>query len=210
MSNAFAKVRQNATGTTTAGKSKPKVAVQAEIQDLHEYAALKYAQKMIETTLETLKDSVNEQAFDRFVEVRDAKSFKAAEGDTNGSMQLRRRTSRSFVTETDRELLEANGVGTKLAETSHFFIKKEAAANDDLMGKIAAALEAADINIDDVFGHTGDKYIVDENCLADAMKIEDEDTRRSVLKVVGTQAARVSFGGNHEEMLEILDGVLKG
>jgi len=210
MSNAFAKVRSNASQTEVKDSKKRTTKVDATIEDLHEYAALKYAAKMIDTELDTLKQSVNEQAFDRFVESRSPKSFKGAEGETSGSLQLRRRTSRSFLTDTDRELLEKHDVGTKFAESSHFFIKREASENDELMGKIAAALEAADINIDEVFGHTGDKYIVAETALDDAMKIEDEDERRAVLGVVGTQAARVSFGGSHDEMLSILDTVLKG
>ena len=210
MSNAFNKVRANASQTEVKDSKKRVTKVDTEITDLHEYAALKYAHKLIGTELDTLKQSVNEQAFDRFVETRSPKSFKGAEGDTSGSLQLRRRTSRSFLTDADRELLEKHDVGTKFAESSHFFIKREASENDELMGKIAEALEAADINIDDVFGHTGDKYIVAETALDDAMKIDDEDERRAVLGVVGTQAARVSFGGDHDEMLSILDDVLKG
>ena len=210
MSNAFNKVRKNASQTEVKDKSSRTVKVDAEISDLREYAALKYASKMIETELDTLKQSVNEQAFDRFVETRSPKSFKGSEGDTTGSLQLRRRTSRSHLTDADRELLEKHDVGTKFAESSHFYIKREASDNDELMGRIAEALEAADINIDEVFGHTGDKYIVAETALDDAMKIEDEDDRRAVLGVVGTQAARVSFGGSHDDMLAILDDVLKG
>jgi len=78
------------------------------------------------------------------------------------------------------------------------------------MGKIAEALEGAGIDIGDVFGHTGDKYVVGEAAVDQAMKIEDADTRREVLGNVATQATRVTFGGSHEEAMSILSDIILG
>ena len=77
-----------------------------------------------------------------------------------------------------------------------------------MLGKVSEALDG--IVPDDFLGHTGEKFVTTSTSIADAMKIEDLDTRRDVMKMVATQAARTKFGGTHDEMLEILDEVLKG
>ena len=57
---------------------------------------------------------------------------------------------------------------------------------------------------------TGEKFVTTDDSLRQAMEIEDANDRRTVVEMVSTQAARCKFGGTHEEMLNILDGVLKG
>ena len=68
----FAKAKDTkATKPKAKGKVKPEIAV----EDLHTYAALKAAQKTIETMVDTLKESVNEEALDAFLR-RQSKEYQ--------------------------------------------------------------------------------------------------------------------------------------
>lgn len=202
--NMFDKAKATAPAKT-AGKGKAAKAV-FDITSLREYAALKNAQKQIDAALETLKEEVNEQALEIFLNSQDPKSFQGVDRDTTASLQLRRRSSRSTLSDAERELLEGNGVSIKKTEDSRFYISRSYSDNHELLAKVSEALDG--IVPDDFIGHTGDKYIVDTDALVQALKIADVDTRRDVVNVVGTQAARANFGGSNEEALNILRDVI--
>jgi hypothetical protein len=191
--------------TKKSGKGKA-AKPQFDIAALEEYAALKNASKQIEAALETLKEEVNEQAMDIFLNSQDPKSFQGVDGNTTASLQLRRRTSRSVLSEAEQELLDAHNIDTVKTEDSRFYIDRRYSDDQDLLAKVAAALEG--VVPEDFFGHTGDKYVVGTDALSQALKVEDEDDRRSVVKVVGTQAARTNFGGSNEEALSYIAKLL--
>ena len=204
MSNMFTAAKAKTPAKTT-GKGKA-TKPQFDIESLREYSALKNAQKQIDAALETLKEEVNDQALEIFLNSQNKASFQGVEGDTTASLQLRKRTSRSVLSEAEQELLAAHDVGIKKTEDSRFYISRNYSDNAELLEKVSAALEG--IVPEDFFGHTGDKYVVGDDALNEALKIADEDKRRDVVKVVGTQAARCNFGGSNEEALAILQDVI--
>ena len=204
MANMFdaAKAKQPERTTKSSKGAKP----QFDITDLHTYAALKNAEKQIAAALETLKEDINDEALDIFLNKQTKDSFQGVDGDTSASLQLRKRTSRSTLSEAELELLDAHEIETVKTEDSRFYIDRRYSDDQELLGKVSEALEG--IVPEDFFGHTGDKYIVGGNALEQALKIADEDTRRDVTKVVSTQAARCNFGGSNEEALDILRDVI--
>ncbi len=204
MSNMFAAAKEKQPAKTT-GKGKA-TKPQFNIDSLREYAALKNAAKQIDTALETLKEEVNEQAFEIFLNSQNKASFQGIEEDTTASLQLRKRTSRSTLTEAEQALLESHGVSIKKTEDSRFYINGRYSDDMELLGKVSDALEG--IVPEDFLGHTGDKYVVGDDSLNEALRIDDEDARRDVTKVVSTQAARCNFGGSNEEALRILNDVI--
>jgi len=205
MSNMFEKAK-----TTTAAKPKAsgKAKPQVSVEDLHMYAALKAASKAIETMTDTLKESVNEAALDAFIASQKTESIQGIDGDTTASLQLRKRTSRSALSDQEKVVLDELGIDSEKSADSKFYINGAYSEDQELLGKVAAALDG--IVPDDFIGHTGEKFVTTSDSLGQAMKIEDEATRRDVIKIVATQAARTKFGGSHQDMLAILDGVLKG
>ena len=186
------------------GKAKPEI----NVDDLRMYSALKAAEKTIGTLVDTLKESVNEIALEAFLNAGRADSIQGVDGDTTASLQLRKRTSRSALSEQEVKVLEAAGVAFEKSADSKFYINNKYSEDSDLLAKVSDALSG--IVPDDFLGHTGEKFVTTGTSIADAMKIEDLDDRRDVLKMVATQAARTKFGGTHDEMLSILDTVLKG
>lgn len=188
---------------TPKGKAKPQIAV----KDLRMYAALKAAQKTIETMVETLKESVNVESMDAFIESGRSDSIQGVDGDTTASLQLRKRNARSVLGDQEVVVLDQLGISTELSSNSKFYINGKYSEDTDLLGKVSDALDG--IVPEDFLGHTGDKYVTTATSVNEAMAIEDKDTRRDVLHIVCTQAARTKFGGSHDEMLSILSDVLK-
>ena len=186
------------------GKAKPEI----NVEDLRMYAALNAAQKTIATLVDSLKESVNDQALEAFLASQKKDSINGVDGDTNASLQLRKRTSRSVLSDHEQTVLAELGIDISKSADSRFYISNKYAEDTELLGKVSDALDG--IVPDDFLGHTGDKYVVGDKAVIQALEIDDANTRRDVLKMVATQAARTKFGGSHDEMLEILDEVLKG
>ncbi len=189
---------------SSGGKTKPQIAVEG----LREYAALKYALNMIDTVVKELKGTVDGTALEAFLTARRSDSVQGVDGDTTASLQLRKRTARSALSDFEKETLDGLGIATEKSADSKVYINAKYADDDKLADKVFKALKG--IVPDDFLLSTGEKFITTSDSLRQAMEIEDENDRRTVVEMVSTSAARCKFGGSHEEMLSILDGVLKG
>lgn len=206
MSNLFEKAKATEVAKPKAkGKAKPQI----NVEDLHVYAALKAAEKAIATMVETLEESVKEVALDAFIASRRSDSIQGIDGDTTASLQLRKRTSRSVLSEQEKLVLDELNISTEKSLSSRFYINNKYAEDTELLEKVASALEG--IVPDDFIGHTGEKFVVTADSIRETFaNVKDADKLRDILKIVGTQATRTKFGGSHDDMVAILDGVLKG
>ena len=119
------------------GKSKPQIAV----EDLRMYAALKAAQKTIETLVDPLKESVNDVALEAFLTAGTKDSIQGVDGDTTASLQLRKRTSRSALSEQEVLVLKAADVAYEKSADSKFYINNAYSEDNELLGKVSDALE---------------------------------------------------------------------
>lgn len=206
-SNMFQKAAANVDVAKPKGNKKAKPSF--EVADLHMFAALKAASKSIETVLATLKEDIDTEALDRFILNRNGNSFEGTDGATSGSMQLRKRSSRSVLSEQEKLVLDEIGIDTEKSAEARFYINNKYADDHKLLEKVSKALDG--IVPDDFLGATSEKHIVGADSLNQAFaKCKDNDQLRDVLKIVATQACRVTFGGSHDEMVKILDTVLRG
>ncbi|KKM93137.1 hypothetical protein LCGC14_1211370 [marine sediment metagenome] len=195
---------QEVTKTKTSnGKSKPQI----DVKELREYAALKYALKTIETVVDEMKNSVNAVALEAFLLAARSESIQGVDGDTTASLQLRKRTSRSALSDFEKETLDDLNIATEKSADSKVYINAKYADDDELADKVEEALKG--IVPDDFLLSTGEKFVTTSDSLRQAMEIKDMKDRRTVVEMVSTQAARCKFGGSHAEMITILDGVLK-
>ncbi len=193
-------------GTVDAPKGKGKSKPEIDVEGLRHYAALKNAQKQIDAALETLKEDVNGAAIDYFLNAQRKDSIQGVDGDTTASLQLRKRTSRSILSDQEYLVLNDLGIDTDQATDARFYIDNKYAEDTELLGKVSAALEG--IVPTDFLGATAPKYVVSGNAVDQALKIEDESMRETIVDMVTTQAARCKFGGSNEEALNILRDVL--
>jgi hypothetical protein len=203
--NFFAKNTAAAPKKAKAGK---KAKARVELKGLHELAALTATIKSLESVIETLKAEVNDAALDHFVSVKNDESFEGFEGATEASMQLRKRSSRSTLSLEESEFLKDQGVSTSLAATNQYVINNAYAQNQDLLTAVSKALNGVEGIPADFIQVAPEKFITTENSLREAFSSAKVEDLRTVLKMVGVPASRVVFGGNHEEMVKILDSVL--
>lgn len=204
MANMFEKAKQT---EVKKPKSKGKAKPEFDIADLETYAAIQAAKKTLETMEKTLKSSINEEAIEIFANKKSAESFNGVDGDTTASLQLRKRSGRSVLSEQEKTILDNLGISNEKSADSKFYINSKYAEDGDLLEKVSAALE--DIVPEDFFGHTGEKFVTTDSSIAEAFKNCEGDELIDVLKIVGTQAARTKFGGSHDDMVKILDALLK-
>ncbi len=193
-------------GTVDAPKGKGKTKAEIDVEGLRHYAALKNAQKQIDAALETLKEDVNGAAIDYFLAAQRKDSIQGVDGDTTASLQLRKRTSRSVLSDHEYSVLNDLGIDTDVAADARFYIDNKYAEDTELLGKVSAALEG--IVPADFLGATQPKYVVSGNAVDQALQIDDETMRETIVDMVTTQAARCKFGGSNEEALNILREVL--
>jgi hypothetical protein len=205
MANMFEKAKAT---ETVKPKAKGKTKFQADISDLNMYAAIQAAKKTLETMETSLKSTINDEALDLFVQRKTAESFNGVDGDTTASLQLRKRSGRSVLSEQEQIVLKGLGISTEKSGDTKFYIDSKYAEDGDLLEKVSTALDG--IVPDDFFGHTGEKFVTTGDSIREAFEKCEGDELRDVLKIVGTQAARTKFGGSHDDMVEILDSILKG
>lgn len=195
----FATARTNATGST---KSVVKVSDpnSVPITDLRELALVSAAIKNLEGIKESLSASVNDQILDRFVETHDGSkpnNFKGSDTDTIASCQLRKRSSRSNLSDSDLDLLRKVGVSFEESVSTMFYINKTHAANADLLQRVSDALDKVDGIPGDFILSTPEKYVTTEKSLDEAFAAGlSSDDLRNLLKVVGTIASRPKYNGD--------------
>ena len=189
-------------------KSKGKAKPQFEVEDLHNYAAVVAARKTLETIEATYKASINAEALAIFVKKGTSESVGGVDGSTTGSLQLRKRSGRSALSSQEQIVLGDLNISTELSSTSMFYINKKYAEDAELLGKVSDALDG--VVPEDFLGHTGEKFVTTANSMNEAFQNCKGDQLADVLKIVGTQASRTKFGGDHAEMIAVLDGLLKG
>lgn len=202
--NLFQKAKAKANDKTKSPAKKAKEVV--EIEDLRKYAAIQAIKKAIETMESTLKASVNEQVLEYFVENRTDKSFDGADDDTTASCQIRKRSSRSTLSEQEVKILSELGISIEKSKDCGFRINNKYAEDDKLLARVSKALEGVKGIPEDFIEATPEKYVTTETSISEALrKVKDSDQLRDVLCMVGVIATRPKFGGSHEDMMEILE-----
>ena len=201
----FETARTNASGskTKTVKATDPNA---VSITDLRELAIVSAAIKSLEGMKETLSASVNDQILDRFVEIHDGskpKNFVGSDTDTTASCQLRKRSSRSNLSDSDIDLLKKVGVSFEESVSTMFFINKTHAANADLLKQVSDALEKVDGIPADFIQSTPEKYVTTDKSLDEAFGADlSDDDLRNLLKVVGVIGKRTKFNGDINDVMK--------
>ena len=215
MSNMFeaAKTVEKKTKKPAAKKGKATV----EIKGLRLLAAIKAVMKSLEATAETLDGELKEKTAKYFT-VEGAKTgtkpanFPGIEENAEANCQLRKRTSRSVLTDAEVELLEEHGVPYDTSEdiTTTYIINPDYKDDEELLGRVSDALagvEGMPKNFLQYQEGTPARTVTDESVAA-AFATKDEDTIRELLTVVGTLANRIKFNGDLGEAMDVAKEVL--
>lgn len=212
MSNRFAAAKKDA-GTEKKGSAKPK-ADAVTIDGLEDLAIVNAVMKQLETLQSTLKSEVNDQMLDHFVETgleagKKPANFPGADTNAEGSMQLRKRTSRSALSASDVELLSELGISYDESPDSMFYINKKYAGDDALLEKVSKALDKVKGIPTDFIEATATKYVVTDDSIDELFKLGLANNKtREALQVVGTLASRIKYLGDHDELMDKLSDLI--
>lgn len=215
MSNMFEAAKKVEKKTKKPAAKKGKATV--EIKGLRLLAAIKTVMKSLEATADTLDGELKEKTTEHFV-VEGAKTgtkpanFPGIEENAEANCQLRKRTSRSVLTDAEVELLKEHGVPFDTSEdiTTTYIINPEYKDDEKLLGRVSDALagvEGMPKNFLQYQEGTPARTVTDESVAA-AFATKDEDTIRQLLTVVGTLANRIKFNGDLEEAMDVAKEVL--
>lgn len=215
MSNMFEAAKKVEKKTKKPAAKKGKATV--EIKGLRLLAAIKTVMKSLEATADTLDGELKEKTAEYFT-VEGAKTgtkpanFPGIEENAEANCQLRKRTSRSVLTDAEVELLKEHGVPFDTSEdiTTTYIINPEYKDDEKLLGRVSDALagvEGMPKNFLQYQEGTPARTVTDESVAA-AFATKDEDTIRQLLTVVGTLANRIKFNGDLEEAMDVAKEVL--
>lgn len=174
----------NAKPKTAKGK---KDKVEVELQGLRDYALLSALIKNLETLKDTIEVEVKDQAFDKFVEFANGKrpeNFRGTDGNASASVEVRKRSTRSTLSQEEQDLLTKAGVpfDTEIDVAGTFVINPTYLTDTVLMAKVEKALEG-------VKGLPADfiqkqepvtRVVATDESVDKAFATEDEDAIRAV------------------------------
>ena len=217
MTNRFTQAKEQATDKPKAKKAAAVDAV--TIDGLEDLAIVKAVMKQLEGLESTLKADVNSQMLDKFVELGTAAgkkpaNFKGADTNASGSMQLRKRSARSVLTESDIELMDELGISYEETEDSMLYINKKYATDDKLLNKVSKALDKVPGIPTDFIEATPTKVITTDASIdelfakASGKKALHKDIVRVALQVVGTLASRIKYEGDHSDLMDKLSTLI--
>jgi hypothetical protein len=209
----FATAKANA---GDAPKTKKKsTAEEVSVAGLEDLAIVNAVIKQLETLQSTLKEDVNGQMLDHFTtngmaDKKKPANFAGVDGAGTGSMQLRKRTSRSKLTPADIEILDEVGISYTESDDSLFYINKKYAEDEKLLEKVSKALDKVPGIPTDFIEATPTTYVTTDESIDELFKNGKlkRPRVREVLQIVGTLATRLKYTGDHDELMDKLSEMI--
>ena len=145
MSNMFDKAK---TAEPKPAKGKKSKGREVEVEGLNELASIKAVLAALEGMAKTTEAEIKAQMLQEFVKEgcaigRRPENFKGVDVGATASCQIRKRSSRSVLSEGEIELLEEHGVEYETIDDVEdtFVINPAYAGDSDLLGKVSKKLE---------------------------------------------------------------------
>jgi len=178
-----------------ATKAKGKGKTEFTVPGLREFAIAKAVVKAIESVCKTFETQVKGAAMDEFVKIAHATakrpdSLRGVDGNASGSLELRKRSSNSPLSDAERALLDEHKVPVekKVSVPKMYGINPKYDQDVDLMAKVEAALVAAGVPTDlIVLQEEKYTYTVSDETIEAVFAAK---APREVIEVVTTQAVK--------------------
>ena len=207
-----------AAGTVKKTSKKKAAKPEYTLNGLRDYAAVSDTIKALEGLKTTLKADVHEQITERFVEdglLTHSKpvNFNGLDVGATSSVQLRKHTSSSaprpseFLTLSEHGLDVESGAVVESAETV-FYINKRHEGDEELMDRVSAALDAADVP-EDFLLCAPSKFHTTDDALRQAFTgAENEEDLTELLGICATIATRNKYEGGIKEALRVITDMM--
>jgi hypothetical protein len=182
-----------------------KTAEVIETEGLERYSALDHVEKLLKALKETHREPITEQMLDHFVEegLRRGKrpdNYKGAENGCSASLEFRKRTSNSKLTDVELQLLEKYDVPVDSIEEvpSAFLINPKYAEDEELLAAVSNAISRVKNLPDDflVRQMPMHRVVVHEDALDHVFAVQAEpETVTELARIVSTLAMKPKFVG---------------
>lgn len=152
----------------------------------------------------TTKKMVDHFVQDTMINQKRPENFKGVGEESEASCELRKRSSRSVLSESEVEFLDKHNITygkevTSPATEEKFFFNPELVADSKLATKISKALLSIpelrnmDVLLKEEAREEVSSPVVSDESFDDAAKITDEDTLRQIFGVIGTTAIKAKL-----------------
>ncbi len=186
-----------------APKKKGKEKLQINLEALRQYTILDAVIKQATALQSTLKGEINEASFSTFTGLvgkaaERPSSFEGVSTGVTASLEVRKRSSASVLTDAEVELLKENDIVAeeKVITPFHFYINPAHVNNKDLLAKVEKAL--AKIVPEDFIQQQDEvkKFVVNDTMLDEAFK---NGAPEEVLRVLTTLAVKAKFTEDYDQ-----------
>jgi hypothetical protein len=201
MNNLFATAKKVPAKTATAKKSVEAVTVTG----LELFAEIDALEKTLEALKATARSVVVSEMVAYFAK-NGPENFKGAEGFATGSLELRKRSTTSGLNEQEQLLLAAHKIPTQVVEdrAETYIVNPTYKDETLLLKKASATLSKIKDFPEDFFLYqeSTKKTVVTENSITEVFKLNDLDTIKSLIPVVGTLAIKAKTTKALDKIIE--------
>lgn len=198
MANMFDKAKATEAKPAKGKKSKGR---EVQVKNLNQLASIKAVLAALEGMAATTEAEIKAQMSEEFVTEgcaigRRPENFKGIDKGATASCQIRKRSSRSVLTEGEVELLEANGITYETIDDVEdtFIINPAYSGDSDLLEKISKKLATIKGLPEDFIQHQEGKsrHVASDDSVQQIFTLEPEVTSE-LLDVVATLAIRTKL-----------------
>jgi len=178
---------------------------QDTIPGIERLSRLIAAQKALEALIETTEASVKSEAIKRFVETKSKDSFDAIEGSGKGNVQLRKRQSRSKLTDQEIAILKDKGIGVEkvVTQKESFLINPKYANDKRILNQVSKLLHKLVPDDFIIYQPEVAHYATGDDTIDETLASAPE-----LISVVSTLAIRTSYTDAQGTIAEAIESLL--
>jgi hypothetical protein len=175
------------------------------------YAEIDALEKALAALKKTVRGDVEASMKDHFV-AHGPENYKGRDGQASASLELRKRSSASGLSEAEQLLVSVHDIETEVVEDrpETYVINPAYAQDPKTLKKVAAALSKIKDLPEDflMYQESTKKTVMTEHSIEQVFKINDPDTIRELLPIVGTLAIKPKTTKSITEVVETIKEVL--
>lgn len=206
---------ENAKKTPAKKKVSKSAAPEVNVEGIERLAALEALKANLEAQIAIEKNNINEKAMTYFVDTGMATktrpaNFKGLENGSEASLQLKDRSSRSYLNDEMIAVLKDHKIpyDRNVSKEETYYINPEYITDSDMMKMVGENLELLNLPKDFIlyqeeeFGNVATK-----DSVAAVFKLDDEDAVRELLPIVTTQAIKATLSDDVDPFA-IVDSIM--
>jgi len=209
---------EQAKKTSTVKSTKKPAKQEISMDQLEQLAELDYLIKTMTAMQKTIAADVKTDMHDVFLNAgmsqgRRPENYTGIDGNAIASCELRKRSTRSMLTETEIELLNKHDIPTQTAVSvaEAYVINPDYSKDSKLLKRVSKAISGVK-NVPEDFIQLQEEVsatVVSDDAMHDIFKIKDHDSVQELLSIVGVMAIKPKLqNANVDSIIEHVKNML--